>query len=228
MAQAKVPAKKPVAKKPAAAAPAPVEAAPAPVAAAPKSRSKKAAPAAAAPAPAPVAAPVAQPAAEGEGRVRRDVTVESVSQDFEKVLSSLTSQMEEVKTNPSKRGIKYLRSLGKQLKRLRDDVKRVVTRKHKTTRNRTTLSGFMKPVKISPELLAFIGGDASKEYSRNEVTKFICKYIKDQNLQTPEDKRNINCDAKLSKLLSYDVKTGPLTYPGIQKQLKHHFTPKAK
>lgn len=197
-----------------------------PVQAAPKSRSKKT------PAAAPVQAPpvpvVAQaPAApvEGAARVRRDVSFDTVEKSFEEILESLKSQMDEMRSNPQKRSVKYFRTLGKTIKMLRLDVKKVLTRtrKHKTPRNRTNPSGFMKPVKISTELVTFIGGDASREYSRNEVTKFICDYVKNNNLQDSKDKRNINCDAKLARLLNYDSKQGHITYPGIQKLIKHHF-----
>jgi chromatin remodeling complex protein RSC6 len=58
-----------------------------------------------------------------------------------------------------------------------------------------------------------------------DVTKFLCAYIKDNNLQNDADKRQIKPDAKLTKLLGYDAKaaTSPLTYFHLQKLLKPHF-----
>jgi upstream activation factor subunit UAF30 len=70
----------------------------------------------------------------------------------------------------------------------------------------------------------FTGFDPKVQHSRVDVTKFLCKYIKDKNLQNPVNKREINADPALSKLLNYDPKTSvPLTYPSMQKLLKNHF-----
>ncbi|MGB1581773.1 MAG: SWIB/MDM2 domain-containing protein [Nevskiales bacterium] len=55
-------------------------------------------------------------------------------------------------------------------------------------------AAFMKPMNISPELAAVIGGDPKP---RTEVTKAIWAYIKSNNLQDPANKRNINADDKL-------------------------------
>jgi chromatin remodeling complex protein RSC6 len=52
----------------------------------------------------------------------------------------------------------------------------------------------MKPMNISPELAAVIGGDP---VPRTEVTKKIWAYIKSKNLQDPANKRNIVADDAL-------------------------------
>jgi hypothetical protein len=61
--------------------------------------------------------------------------------------------------------------------------------------------------------------------SRVDVTKFLCNYIRENNLQNPTDKRQIVPDAKLSKLIKYDSKkeSEPLRYYSLQKFLKPHF-----
>jgi chromatin remodeling complex protein RSC6 len=71
----------------------------------------------------------------------------------------------------------------------------------------------------------FTGWDPTELKSRVDVTKFICAYVKDHNLQNPEDRRQILADPKLTKLLKYDVKKegNPLTYFRIQTSLKNHF-----
>jgi chromatin remodeling complex protein RSC6 len=81
----------------------------------------------------------------------------------------------------------------------------------------------MKPVKISKELAKFTGWAADQPKSRIEVTKFLCKYVKDNNLQNPSDKRQIVPDAKLAKLLGVAPEDAPLTYPGMQKKIQPHF-----
>ena len=55
-------------------------------------------------------------------------------------------------------------------------------------------SAFMKALKPSPELAAVIGPEA---VPRTEATKRLWEYIKANNLQNPENKREILADDKL-------------------------------
>lgn len=55
-------------------------------------------------------------------------------------------------------------------------------------------AAFMKPLTPSAELAAVIG---PAPLPRTEVTKKIWEYIKKNNLQNPENKRNIDADDKL-------------------------------
>ena len=57
-----------------------------------------------------------------------------------------------------------------------------------------TRGGLAKPVKPSPELAAVVGGG---EMTRAEVTKKVWDYIKANDLQDSENRRNINADDKL-------------------------------
>ena len=50
----------------------------------------------------------------------------------------------------------------------------------------------------TPDLSEFVGGDVS--LPRTEVTKRIWNYIREHNLQNPDDKREILCDETLEKL----------------------------
>ena len=57
-----------------------------------------------------------------------------------------------------------------------------------------------------------------------KITKYICNYIKEHDLQNPKDRRQIKADPKLSKLLNYDSKRDdPLTYYRLQTHMKRHF-----
>jgi chromatin remodeling complex protein RSC6 len=58
-------------------------------------------------------------------------------------------------------------------------------------------SGLSKPMKLSPELQDVIG---EGPMPRTEVTKALWVYIKENNLQDPEDKRTIVADEKLKKV----------------------------
>ena len=60
-----------------------------------------------------------------------------------------------------------------------------------------TNSAFMKPMNISSELTAVVG---KGPMPRSEVVKALWVYIKKNNLQDPENKRNINADKNLKKV----------------------------
>ncbi len=55
-------------------------------------------------------------------------------------------------------------------------------------------SAFMKPLNVSPELAAVVG---KGPMPRSEVVKALWVYIKKNNLQDPQKKRNIIADANL-------------------------------
>lgn len=57
--------------------------------------------------------------------------------------------------------------------------------------------GITAPVKPSPELAEIVG---EKELPRSEVVSKMWEYIKKNDLQNPEDKREILADDKLEKV----------------------------
>lgn len=59
-------------------------------------------------------------------------------------------------------------------------------------------SAFMKPVQISEELADIVG---KGPMPRTEIIKKLWEYIKKHKLQDTKNKRNINPDAKLGKVL---------------------------
>ncbi len=62
---------------------------------------------------------------------------------------------------------------------------------------RTANPALLKPMNISAELAAVIGHGP---YPRGQVMKHLWEYIKRNNLQNPQNKRNIMADAKLRPL----------------------------
>lgn len=158
---------------------------------------------------------------------RKVITKESVIQSFEDLIKSIESEMDTLREGDAKnKGIKFLRTLNKRLKILKNQSSRIIKQKRTSTKKNTNNnSGFLKPVKISTEMAKFTGWDKDELKSRVEVTKYLCQYIRDNNLQNPKDKRQILTDSKLQKLLRFDPKkeTEPLTYFRLQTQLKSHF-----
>jgi chromatin remodeling complex protein RSC6 len=65
-------------------------------------------------------------------------------------------------------------------------------------------SKFMKPMTPSAELAAVVGAEP---LARTEVTKRLWDYIKEKNLQNPNNKRNILCDAKLKAVMGKEEVT---------------------
>jgi chromatin remodeling complex protein RSC6 len=117
------------------------------------------------------------------------------------------------------------------LKTLKTQVSRIKQRSSTkavssaTTNN--TNSGFLKPVKISSDMAKFTGWNPEEPHSRVEVTKYICDYIKENNLQNPADRREIQPDSKLQKLLGLKNKEDEgLKYYSLQTHLKKHFVKK--
>lgn len=64
-------------------------------------------------------------------------------------------------------------------------------------------SGLAKPMNVSPELEAIVGPGPMP---RTEVTKKLWVYIKENNLQDPDDKRTIVADDKLKKVFGGEEK----------------------
>ena len=148
---------------------------------------------------------------------------DTLKSDVEQLKQEVESEIQRLRTDQQKnKGVKFLKAVNKALKTLVNDLNRVLKSKTKTVRNKNTSSGFMKPVRISNEMASFTKWDPSQLYSRVDVTKFLCAYIKTNQLQNPEDRRKIICDEKLSALLKLD-NSYSLTYPGLQQHIQQHF-----
>jgi chromatin remodeling complex protein RSC6 len=194
-------------------------AAPVAVAAAPAApaatKSKKAA-AAAAPAPVVAAAPVvATPAP-----VAAEGAVEAEEVRLETEAKSITARLLAVRETVSE-----LISEAKRLEKKAAKVQKLADKR----RRRKAVEGepgkparvsiFQVPTGLTPELCAFMGRPAGSLESRSNVTKFITKYVSDNNLK---NKHDINGDAKLLKLLRL-TKEDKLTYFNLQKYLNVHY-----
>jgi chromatin remodeling complex protein RSC6 len=154
-------------------------------------------------------------------------TRDNVLQSFDEIIKSIETEMEGLREGDTKnKGVKFLRTLNKRIKVLKNQSSRIIKDKRVSAKKGTNNnSGFLKPVKISTEMAKFTGWDKDELKSRVDVTKFLCDYIRNNNLQNPKDKRQILADGKLQKLLKYDPKkeTEPLTYFKLQSSLKGHF-----
>jgi upstream activation factor subunit UAF30 len=161
---------------------------------------------------------------------KRKPTKESVLKNFDDLLQLLNDEIAANRSSNTRvKGVKFLRSLNKKLLVLRAHTARVMKKKQSTNRVNKN-SGFLKPVQVSAEILKFTGWNDNELKSRVDVTKFICNYIKEKNLQDPADRRNILVDKPLGKLLAYNpaTETEKLTYYRLQTYLKKHFVVSSK
>ena len=215
---------------PAVAASAPVAAAAAPVAvaavAAPakKAAAKKAdaAPVAAAAAPAAksdaastVASTVAATEATTEtAAVSPHDTLETLANDMIKMAKSLLETARQAKKEHAK-VVKKAEQGGKK-RRAKSDGE-------STHSN----SVFLQPSKISPALAKFCGVSADTMLSRTESTRKIAAYIKEHDLQNPENRREIRADATLTALFAL-TSEDKLNYFNLQRYIKPHFIKEVK
>ncbi|WJZ83978.1 hypothetical protein VitviT2T_003614 [Vitis vinifera] len=72
--------------------------------------------------------------------------------------------------------------------------------------------GIMKPRRISPEMQDFLG---VPEIPRTQALKQIWAYIKQHNLQDPENKKIIVCDEKLKSIFAGKDRVGFLEIAGL-------------
>lgn len=183
------------------------------------------------PIPVPVSVPVlptSSPVPEVKKRVRRQVTKETVDSGFKNIHDLLSKEIETSKIQKTRSGrVRFLTSIRKSIHILHNDYLRV--QRCRPKRVHTGESGFMKPVLLDERLLSFLCWEKGCTYKRNDVTKAVCKYIKDHNLQYPEDRRRFVPDVALEtlgivpKVLPDGSKEHPF-YLSLQKYLNAFYT----
>ena len=159
-------------------------------------------------------------------RTRRGVlTPEELLTEFDELVSYIDTECQSQKDRGNTKGTKFLRSVAKQVKLLKAKSTRTLRQKRKTTRKSSnTVSGVMKPVPVSKEMTKFAGWGKDELRSRIDVTRYLCTYVKDNDLQNPEDRRRIVPDTKLRKLLHLGKDEADLTYYQLQQRIQRHFT----
>ena len=154
------------------------------------------------------------------------VHVDASENAWEERFKSVDSTLKQI-INLSKNLQSDLRRLQKDYNRQHRELSRRKNRRNKNKADGSPrpLSGFARPTEISDALAKFLGEKKGTLLARTDVTKRITTYIKQHDLQNPENKRQIQADAPLRKLLglsSADV----LTFFNLQKFMKVHFLKK--
>jgi chromatin remodeling complex protein RSC6 len=154
-----------------------------------------------------------------------DTPVESVSDvesNYDKEFLELQEQLKAALTL-----VKSLSVSVSSLKKRVDRDRKVMEKKMKGRVKRVVdpnkpPSGFAKPGPVSDELRKFLDLSKDELIARTEVTKLITKYCQKHDLQKKEDKRHIDADAPLRKLLRLS-KSDDLTFFNLQKYMKIHY-----
>lgn len=162
-----------------------------------------------------------------------------VTSEIQSILDSVTDSSSEIETRFAevfaildrelsasredknrKVNLRTWKALIKSVNKARNTSLRASRKKRRAVNNEN--AGFNKPVKVSEELAKFAGWKAGELHSRVEVTRLICNYVKENNLQNPEARKEIIPDKKLRKLLQY--KDGDvLTFTSLQTPIQRHF-----
>ena len=159
-------------------------------------------------------------------RTRRVVTKESFYDDFEGFVETTNLFLESVGKN-EKIGKNARNVIFKKLKQLQNDSYKLLKIRHLKDEKKPKMdnnSGFMKPIKISEDLATFLKTNPEEPITRVIVTKKLCQYIKDKDLQNPADRREIVPDDSLKSLfrIGDNTEENKLTYYSMQKQIQQH------
>lgn len=156
---------------------------------------------------------------------RKKITYETILTGFDELIKQVEDDIQKFRqTQKSTKGIKPFNELLKKLKILKNNTARIIIPKKFRVKRTNRNHGFGKPVKLSNELLQFTGWKDDEVHSRVDVTRFLCNYIKQNNLQEPKDKRVICVDKdKNLKTLFKSNSNEKITFASMQKYLKNHY-----
>jgi hypothetical protein len=183
-----------------------------------QSKKKKVAPATPASVPVVLAVTPVASTAPTATAVAQDASQPVVEQATENVLSTIID-----KVNTLSSAIKDIQANLKVLSKEYDKQQKIIEKAQKKRQNaKNSPSGFAKPNKISDELCDFIGVPHGTEKSRTDITRLINAYVKEHNLNKPENKRFILPDTKLKKILNVGD-SEEINYFILQKLISHHF-----
>jgi len=143
-------------------------------------------------------------------------TVSNYADEFTHLLGQLRSLQTTLKDLTV-----YTAKLEKRVAKDQRAVQKRVTGKRKRVSNGQP-SGFSKPGPVSAEMRTFLKLGKDEFIARTQCTKRINAYCKEHGLQGEKDKRILNADAPLRKLLRLK-KSDELTFFNLQKYMKVHF-----
>ena len=153
-------------------------------------------------------------------------TTETAQVDSHEELETLANDMIKMAKRVLEVARQCKKDHAKQVKKAEQGGKK---RRAKSADGESTHSNsvFLQPSKISPALAAFCGVTAETMVSRTDATRKIAAYIKEKDLQNPENRREIRADATLTKLFAL-TDEDKLNYFNLQRYIKPHFIKEIK
>ena len=142
-----------------------------------------------------------------------------VYEGFTDVLSTLSTFRSQITVLQNQ-----IRSLEKTVKKNMKTLQREA-KKNRNKGNRKP-SGFAVPTSISNELCDFMKRPRGSKVARTEVTQYIIRYIKENDLQYQQNRKIIKPNKELRSLLASKAKD-EVTYFNIQRYMNRHFAKKA-
>jgi chromatin remodeling complex protein RSC6 len=157
---------------------------------------------------------------------------EQTPMDKEVSVNETIAELVKTLTEEKKHFDEVLKNTLSVLKNLQRDVKKMKPKKrqsHVADPETKRTSGLDKPVVVSHELRSLLGLQ-DELYPRSDVNSKVTAYIKEHNLQNPENKREMLLEhsepgLKLKEVLKPDQ---PLTFFNIQRYLKVHLSKPAE
>jgi len=170
---------------------------------------------------APVTVEESIPVVEESATVSETVDVQQEESNTEILFNKLINQFQDIQL-VMKTLHSNLRLLQKEVLKEKKESKKKESKIKKKSSKKRSPSGFAKPAPISNELATFLNLPVGSELARTDVTSKVIAYIKEHNLQNPENKKQIILNDSLTKLLvpsDNDV----ITFFNLQTYLKKHF-----
>lgn len=159
--------------------------------------------------------PVVETKTEEDDKTSEDIIEKALG---DSLINELTDKIGSVQLE-----LKSIQQTLKLLVKEYDKQKKVIAKVQKKRENaKKSPSGFAKPCKISDELCTFVGIPFGSERSRTDITRHINAYVKEKNLNNPENRREFFPDEKLKSILNVNDKE-KVTYFILQRLIAHHF-----
>ena len=176
---------------------------------------------------------VVEPVVEPENSSETESNL-SMSQTCKDIFESLVAQNENL-LQTQKLMLSTVKKVAKTYSKYRKDYEKNMARERRKAkkdpnRKKREPSGFAVPTNISSDLCDFLNVPHDTKMSRTDVTRKITKYIRDKNLQVPENRRSFIPDTQLGGILGplkeVDKEKG-YTYFNLQRYITPHITSSA-
>ena len=148
-------------------------------------------------------------------------TLKSLNPHMVKVMSKL--EYIKTKINDHKKNMDELSSEIKLLEKGLTKIAKKQIKGNNTNKKPRKLCGFALPSQVSNDLCDFMNMPHGTLISRTDVTKYLMKYISDNQLQNPQQKKFIVPNEILWKLIGEEARDAQITHFTIQKYINKHF-----